>query len=392
MYKKIKLFVKIIFINFIIFYLSLLILNYILYLRINHNDRSIINYNDMLLAKKNGFYPSIYPKTILNNVSIKTISEKYNFIPLASIPNKNVFLCDEGLGLIKYKNDKYGFRNNNNEWNSFEQSTILIGDSFVQGSCVEDADTIKGVLKSKGIQALNLGIGDSSFYEYYQIINNVTFFRVPQNIVLIIYAGNDFMEIPDKYDDKINENYLFKKNYFPLKKNGIMFFKELEKKIIDKNFLTKKNHSVSVFKDGATLSLIRSLLRNNFQTDISSKGICILNVGLIGNKCEYYNSFTKIKELIELTIKRCNNENNCNFFVTIIPENKLIQKDKIFSYFTEQTSNFLINNYEKDKKLKYIPLNNINFYEDETWSPTKGHLSKKGYKDVSYEIIKYLKN
>ena len=47
-----------------------------------------------------------------------------------------------------------------------------------------------------------------------------------------------------------------------------------------------------------------------------------------------------------------------------VPENKLINKEKIFAYFTEQTSNFLINNYEKEKKLKYISLNNINFYKD----------------------------
>jgi hypothetical protein len=392
-YKKIRLTAKVVFINFIVFYFLLLIVNSILYLRIDEKPRSIIDYNEIDLAKNNGFSPSIYPKKIFDNASVKSLSDKYNFIPLASIPNKNVFLCNEGYGLVKFKNDKYGFRNNDNEWDDFEVSTLLIGDSFVQGSCVKEDDTIKGILKLKGIKTLNLGIGDSSFYEYYQIINNVTFNRVPRNIVLIIYAGNDFMEMPDKYNDKINENYFFKKNYSHLSTNGVIFFKELEKKINDKSiFSKKKNHLTVVFKDNFKLTLIRSILRNNFQTDISSKGICILNVGLIGNKCEYYNSFTKIKGLVELTIKRCNTENNCNFFVTIIPENKLIQKDKIFSYFTEQTSNFLINNYEKDKKLKYIPLNNINFYKDEIWSPTKGHLSIKGYKDVSYEIIKYLKN
>jgi hypothetical protein len=141
----------------------------------------------------------------LDNASVKALSDKYNFIPIASIPNKNLFLCNEGYGLIKFKSDKYGFRNNDNEWDNFEESTLLIGDSYVQGSCVEDDDTIKGILKLNGIQTLNLGIGDTSFYEYYQIINNVTFNRVPQNIVLIIYAGNDYMELPDKYNDIIKK-------------------------------------------------------------------------------------------------------------------------------------------------------------------------------------------
>ena len=391
--KKIKSIFKIILINLIVFYSLLLILNLILYLRIINSTQSVIKHNDILEAKKNGFYSSIYPKTILDYDSIKSLSQKYNFIPLASIPDENVFLCDEGYGLIKFKNDKYGFRNDNNEWDSFEESTLLIGDSYVQGHCVHENYTIKGLLKSKGIKTLNLGIGDSSFDEYYQIINNVTLNRTPRNIILIIYAGNDFMDIPDKYNDKINENYIFKKNYPPLKTNGIIFFKELKKIIIDEDFLKKKeNYLSNFFKDNAKLTLIRSALRNNFQTDISAKGICVLNVGLLGNKCEYYNSYRKIRGLIELTVKRCNSKNNCSFFVTIIPENKLINKEKIFAYFTEQTSNFLINNYEKEKKLKYISLNNINFYKDEMWSPAKGHLSNKGYKEISHEIIKYLKD
>ena len=212
--KKLRLIFKIILINLIVFYSLLLILNLILYLRIINSTQSVIKHNDILEAKKNGFYSSIYPKTILDYDSIKSLSQKYNFIPLASIPDENVFLCDEGYGLIKFKNDKYGFRNDNNEWDSFEESTLLIGDSYVQGHCVYENYTIKGLLKSKGIKTLNLGIGDSSFDEYYQIINNVTLNRTPRNIILIIYAGNDFMDIPDKYNDKINENYLFKKNSY----------------------------------------------------------------------------------------------------------------------------------------------------------------------------------
>ena len=84
-YKKIRSIGKIIFINFIVFYFLLLIVNCILHLRLDGNPRQIIDYNEIDIAKNNGLYPNIYPKNLLDNASVKALSDKYNFIPIASI-------------------------------------------------------------------------------------------------------------------------------------------------------------------------------------------------------------------------------------------------------------------------------------------------------------------
>ena len=47
-----------------------------------------------------------------------------------------------------YKSDRYGFNNPNNEWNKGDIEYLLIGDSFVQGYCVDQKDTISGNLRS----------------------------------------------------------------------------------------------------------------------------------------------------------------------------------------------------------------------------------------------------
>ena len=78
-------------------------------------------------------------KTIFGNsptkyVSLENISD-YNFIPLSSFSNEKIYLCNETGEHSFYQSDRYGFNNIDEIWEEKIADLILIGDSFVTGSC-----------------------------------------------------------------------------------------------------------------------------------------------------------------------------------------------------------------------------------------------------------------
>ena len=148
---------------FLSVYLTLIVCDWIIK-KINYrflkeaNKIKLETYLDNKLKKKeafeNGFKFTIYPQTIENTIS--TFDTKLNLPPISSFVNSKSFLCDEGYGLIKYKTDKFGFRNSNNVYQK-PIDIIIIGDSFAHGSCVDDQFSVAGILK-KNFNVLNLGL------------------------------------------------------------------------------------------------------------------------------------------------------------------------------------------------------------------------------------------
>ena len=60
------------------------------------------------------------------------------FLPIGSLPLTNHYFCDEGYGLITYKSDRFGLRNDEVKWVNIQkqENIFLIGDSFTHGACV----------------------------------------------------------------------------------------------------------------------------------------------------------------------------------------------------------------------------------------------------------------
>ena len=69
----------------------------------------------------------------------KKCKEKHT--PIGTHPIENILYCDEGYGLIKYKSDRFGLRNNDSNWDNIlkHEAIFLVGDSFTHGACVEVA-------------------------------------------------------------------------------------------------------------------------------------------------------------------------------------------------------------------------------------------------------------
>ncbi len=156
-------------------------------------------------AKASGFKPLLNSNAIAQFIKKNLDSEWY---PVGGHPDENTYYCNEGYGLIKYKSDRLGLRNDNQAWSEIENGTptaLFIGDSFTQGACVEDQYTITSVFKEvHKINTVNLGIGGNSPYEYIASLDLlskslVKRFRNIKMVVLVFYP-NDNVESDKKLE------------------------------------------------------------------------------------------------------------------------------------------------------------------------------------------------
>ena len=76
------------------------------------------------------------------NSFISKINNEDEIYPLSGISNKLTILCYEFGYWKTYKSDRYGFNNPDKEWDKLHFDFVLIGDSFTQGQCVHEKDTI----------------------------------------------------------------------------------------------------------------------------------------------------------------------------------------------------------------------------------------------------------
>ena len=80
--------------------------------------------------------------------------------PLSGISNKLTIFCNETGYWSVYQSDRYGFNNPDEEWDNKEIEYLLIGDSLVDGACVNRPHDIASVLRTLSNKSvLNLGYG-----------------------------------------------------------------------------------------------------------------------------------------------------------------------------------------------------------------------------------------
>ena len=94
-------------------------------------------------------------KKLDNSVSI--VSSPSNFLneknikifPLSGISKSETIDCNENGYYSTFLSDRFGFNNEDYEWEKSEIDFLLIGDSNAMGSCVNPQDNIIGRLKKK---------------------------------------------------------------------------------------------------------------------------------------------------------------------------------------------------------------------------------------------------
>ena len=354
----------------------------------NLNEASKIKlktYKDSRLKKReafeSGYKFTIYPKIVED--SLELLDLEMDMPPLSSFINSRSFLCDEGYGLVKYKTDKFGFRNKNEIYeNSLD--IILVGDSFAHGACVEDEHSIGNIL-NRNFNVLNLSIGSTNPTHYALNLDIFIKYFKPKNVVIIFYS-NDY---------EFNENSI----YESLLKKDVEYF---DKNSFINNRPTKYNEKVNnslktIEKEYALKiqsQLDKIVTTTHEKTFFSAKlntlyyHLKLLEIKkhllIISKKYSPETLPNNTLKMISLLKEKCNIETKCQPLAVLISSSDYWDYDYRGKIYLKNLRYNLIEN-----EINFIDFSNKS--NDRSFYAPKGiHLSIEGYSIISKKILQQI--
>lgn len=349
------------------------------YIKIRQVEREVFFNNLTLasLAKKEGYEPFIYPFLFDRGNVYEKYYEKNKALPLGGQPNKNVYICDEGYGLIKFKTDQLGYRNKNDIWinENYKNGILIIGDSIAAGHCLNYEDTIAAKLENK-IKVVNISAAgnDSVMYE---ILAKTFIKNVNPKIVLTIFTSNDNSLLSNvSIQNQLNTFFLtnFSVN----------------------DYLKYNSENKSLNLNSGTIKLFEDVRANEFfsgpidqiQKYSNSKNILlrILKYSTLPtirsiSKTIYYKYNFSLPEPSKLAINNIIDEckkYNCRPIFAYIPQSDYWRSNPLNEPFRESLKNYVVN----EKKSDFFDLGDYfqgNTYDNlQYYSPKGGHLSPLG--------------
>ena len=129
---------------------------------------------------------------------------------LSGYENSKILLClDEKNNPVYYFSDSNGFNNKINDKNDF----LLVGDSYVQGMCVQNENNLNAQFKKFSYQTNSLAVGGNgpllelaTFKEYKDQYNY-------DDVILFITPSNDYLDLSKEIKNNILLNYLNKEKF-----------------------------------------------------------------------------------------------------------------------------------------------------------------------------------
>ena len=380
-------FTKIIFVNLILLYFFL----YILELFINFNNNKIFQKTRLYYLNKDS--KNLDEKIYLNFGAYKLVDKTVDILPLSGYENAKILLClDENNNPVYFNSDKNGFNNKDTDQNNI----LLIGDSYVQGMCVNNNYVFNEQFKKYNLNTSSLGVaGNGPLLEFatfkeYKLDLNL------KSIVLFITPDNDFYDLSNEKNNKILKNYLNDDNFKQNLSTEQIRKRKIE--ILDGYFGHKTNR---LWNDFFTVYHFNLKQVGNLIEDLFKKKNLSNDEYLYLQSQEIDELFIKILDrFVEETKK-----DNINFYVifnSVTPDilypktfdqkkfNKLVN-DKIIlikSHLKKQNVNFfdfnnyLITNYS-EKNISEI-FKNIN----NRWD----HYTNKGFSILTKETFALIKN
>ena len=323
-------------------------------------DRKLIK-----IAINDGYFPIVYPEDYRVDSFLKLIDE---LPPLGANPHTSHYLCNEGYGLVKFKSDRFGFRNDDKIWdniNLLKNKVLLIGDSYAHGCCVKKEDSIAGNINGN---VFNVAMGGNDPHIYNSSVNVFTNHVEPETLVVVIY-DNDF---------RLNK----KKDLFDniVSKQGYICGDEPCKKIVQTS-IAAQELLISLQKNIGKRGSFMTRLIGYFRFEYLGKRINFIK------KRYFSNDLTLILQKLALNSKKKCESANCNLFFVYIPNSETYRPNILAKSNRESLFNFL-----KDNKIQYIDMNKYfeNFNRDDLYAVQGSHLSPKGYKLVAKKINEYI--
>ena len=380
--------------NLKIFLINLFILYFFLYV-----IELIINYKKENLFKKTRLYylnkeekKNLDKKLYLNFAGYKLIDKKEQLIlPLSGYENAKILLClDENNEPIYFESDEFGF---NNKHQKNLKNILLIGDSYVQGMCVNSNNNLNGQLKKLNLNSINLGVaGNGPLLEYATFKEYGPYYKYNQ-VILLITPDNDFYDLSNEIENTILSKYLKNEKFNQNLPNESK--KRIKQKILNNYFGKKTERFAYDFFTIYHFNLkeISKSIKNMFNSKSKKKNY-------------YYLKNSEIDNIFFMIIDKFYSEtkiNNIKFYIVfnsfspdiLFPNNnERIKYRKLIDTKVNK-----IKNYLKRKEITYFDFteyleknyNNKNINKifkniNNRWD----HYTEKGYEILAKEIIELI--
>ena len=234
-----------------------------------YDKRSLIEYFKFRKKTNKEIKVAVYPDSSNRKKNI-------DIFPLSGISKKETILCNENGYFVSYESDRYGFNNQDSEWDKNIIEYLILGDSLVHGFCVKQKNNMTSILKKiSNKSAINLSYGGNGPLIEYASLKEFT----PQNVKKIIWTyseWNDLIDINFEYSNSILNKYYYNSDYSQNLKQ--------KQNIIDDmgNKLTLKSVSnYNSLKNFIFLNNLRFLISKKTKIYIPEKNFLILENILI---------------------------------------------------------------------------------------------------------------
>ena len=305
-----------------------------------------------------------------------------NLFPLSGISNIKTIFCNEEGFYSSYVSDRYGFNNPDEVWNQDEIDTIIIGDSFVHGMCVNRPDDIPSVIRSltkKNIISLGYR-GNGPLIEYATLRE---YLNKPVKNIIWVYYENDLIDLHNELKNEILRNYIENNNFSQDLLSKQKKINSLNKTLVEDLYRIETNTVIQNKKDMKIKYKIIKFIRFN---ELKNLLISKFNTDQKNEISLPYNEFQKILEKVkQITLNK-----NINLYFVYLPRNNYLSKE---------------NNPQYKKIIKIIQELNIDLIDlqkdffEKINNPTKyytfnigPHLNIIGYKEVSKFIFEKIYN
>ena len=311
----------------------------------------------------------------------KRFKNKYKVLPLGGISNVLTVHCNENGKWSIYKSDTYGFNNKNFFYNyKNKKKFLIIGDSFAQGACVEQNNTLSGQLNTINLEAKSLGMDGNGPIAALATIREYAETIKPEYIVWVLH-DNDIGDLKRELENIFLKNYLnpdFNQNLIN-KKTEI---DSLLKNVISKEYIKNEDKIKNFLNKCFSLFYIRKLIGfNKFSFEKLDKE-------------DIKKLYKDLRKVIYL-MKNESGKIGANFNIVYVPD--ILQFNQ--KEHNKSDSTYLLNINEIEEIIKSLNVEWLNFHQTmlDHENPLnfypfklKGHFTPKGYKILAKEIQNFL--
>ncbi len=156
------------------------------------------------------------PNVVVSVSSDSYLNEKKQSIfPLSGISKKKIIFCNENGYYSIYQSDRYGFNNPDNVWDKKKNDFLLLGDSFVNGACVNEPDTISGNLRKliQSANIINIGYSGNGPLREYATLREYLPLTNSKKVLWFYSEVNDLTDLIKELNNNILLKYLEDRNF-----------------------------------------------------------------------------------------------------------------------------------------------------------------------------------